>query len=140
MTDADIVVFDPAWAAAWRAGINADPAYREAGRSWEGAIVLRMWPEPGRAERSLYVDLRRGECLAARPATAEDVAEAPWVIGAPRDTWRAVLDGRIDPILGLMQGKLRLERGNLLRLVPYARAARVLLELATRVPARFPDD
>jgi ribonucleoside-diphosphate reductase beta chain len=60
------------------------------------------------------------------------------VIGAPRDTWRSVLEGGVDPILGLLQGKLKLERGNLLKLVPYARAAKVLLSAAGRVPGVSP--
>jgi len=133
-------VFGAAWARAWMVEINSDPSYREAGRGWHGAIVLRMWPEGAQSGRSMYVDLQDGECLAARVASDADSASAPYVIGAPFDTWRAVLEGAIDPILGLLQGRLRLERGNLLKLVPYARAAKVLLSAASRVTASFPGE
>jgi putative sterol carrier protein len=131
-------VFGSDWARAWMVEINADPSYREAGRGWHGAIVLRMWADEADAARSLYVDLEDGECLAARVASDADAASAPYVIGAPRDTWRSVLEGGVDPILGLLQGKLKLERGNLLKLVPYARAAKVLLSAAGRVPGVSP--
>jgi ribonucleoside-diphosphate reductase beta chain len=133
-------IFDNDWAAEWMRAINSDPAYREAGRGWEGGLVLRMWASERLRERVLFVDLHQGECLAARVATSADLNDAPFIIGAPAATWRQVLEGRIDPILGLLQSKLRLERGNLLRLVPYARAAKVLLGAATRVPGEFPSD
>lgn len=133
-------VFGAKWARAWMVEINADTSYREAGKGWHGAIVLRMWPETGQEGRALYVDLDDGECRAARVASDADSVAAPYVIGAPRETWRSVLGGDIDPILGLLQGKLRLERGNLLKLVPYARAAKVLLAAASRVPGSFPGD
>ncbi len=132
-------IFGAEWAVAWQAAINADPAYREAGRSWQGGVVLRMKPAAGTTERCVFVDLDGGECRTARVATAADVASSPWIIAAPADTWRQVLDGRIDPILGVLSGKLALERGHVFGLVPYARAAKVLLAAATRVPTEFPD-
>ena len=133
-------VFGADWAKAWMVEINADPAYREAGRGWHGAILLRMWPDEEREGRSLYVDLDDGECRAARVASDADSAASQWVIGGAPEMWRSVLAGGLDPILGLLHGQLRLERGNLLKLVPYARAAKVLLTAAGRVPASFPGD
>ena len=131
-------IFGSEWAAAWKAAIDDDPAYAEAGRGWVGGVVLRMPASAETPDRALHLDLNDGVCRAIRVATAADLAEAPWVISAPVSIWRDVLAGRVDPILGLLQGKLRLDRGNLLRLVPYARAAKVLLGAATRVPGAFP--
>jgi ribonucleoside-diphosphate reductase beta chain len=126
------VLFSDAWAAAWRREIAADERYRVEGRAWEGDIVLRV-ADAGDGAGAVYVDLFRGECRAARAASADDIARARLVIAAPLATWHDVLAGRIDPILGLLQGRLALERGSMVRLVPHTAGARALLDAAARI-------
>jgi len=52
----------------------------------------------------------------------------------------AQIDPRFDPLFALMGGKLKLERGSVSALLPFARAAKEMVTAATRVPTRFPGD
>lgn len=60
------------------------------------------------------------------------------MIRAGADVWRQVLDGGLEPIFGLLAGKLT--RGSLAKLTPYARASRELVNAAARVDSSFPAD
>jgi ribonucleoside-diphosphate reductase beta chain len=129
-------LFGDDWARAWMAEINADAAWSKAGRGWRGGIIFRMWPSGRSPARSLFIDLVDGECRAARRATDRDEASAPWIFGAAPETWQKMVEGEIDPIAGIMQGRLKLERGNIIALAPHARAAKALLASASRVDQR----
>lgn len=133
-------IFGPEWLDAWKAQINDDPVYREKGARWSGPVMLRVWPDQDRARtRAVYLDLDGGECRAARLAGPDDLAAAALVIGAPLDNWERVLAGELDPIAGLMAGKLKLEKGNLLKVLPFADGARAMLKAATRLGGDLPD-
>ncbi|MCB1056073.1 MAG: SCP2 sterol-binding domain-containing protein [Acidobacteria bacterium] len=134
-------VFTAPWAEAWCAELNASAAYREAAARWEGALVLVMQADPamGIADpRSLYLDLHHGECRLARPATTDDTGAAPFVLEATPAVWKRVLEGRLDPLLGLMTGKVRLSRGSLAKLTPQVQAAKELVRSAARLATTFP--
>ena len=53
--------------------------------------------------------------------------------------WKSVLGGKTDPIVGLMGGKLKLAKGSLFALLPYAKAAKELVKSAIDVDTSFPD-
>lgn len=132
-------VFGSEWASAWQASINADPAYRRAGRHWSGAVLLRAWTGPDRRDvGAVLAELEGGVCLEARPAVAGDRDRARIVVGAPVSTWTRVLAGEMDPVLGLVRGRLILEKGSLAGLVAHARGARALLTTAARLDAAMP--
>ncbi len=133
-------VFGADWLDGWRREINADAAYREAGRKWKGGVTLRMWAEgdPKRS-RAVFLDLSGGECHAARAAGDEELQASTVAIGASDSAWQRVLAGEVDPVLGLMRGTLRLEKGNLIRVLPFAEGARALLRAATRLEGELPD-
>ncbi len=135
-----VQVFGEEWLDGWRREINADAAYREAGRKWKGGVTLRMWAEadPERS-RAVFLDLSGGECHAARPAGDEELKSSTVAIGASDAAWRRVLAGEVDPVLGLMRGTLKLEKGNLIRILPFAEGARALLRAATRLEGELPD-
>lgn len=135
-------VFTGSWAAAWRRELNASPAYRDAAGDWEGAVALRMGadaalgiPEP----RTVWLDLHRGVCRDARPATDTDLDTAKYVIEADAAVWKELLAGRLSPIAALLAGKLRLAHGNLMGLIPYAAAAHLLVATASIIQRQFPE-
>lgn len=130
-------MFGEEWLAGWRREINTDSTYREAGRKWKGGVTLRMWAEgdPKRS-RAVFLDLSGGECHAARIAGEEELAASTVAIGASEAAWRRVLAGEVDPVLGLMRGTLKLEKGNLIRILPFAEGARALLRAATRLEGK----
>ncbi len=134
-------IFSEKWAKAWGKSINDNAAYRKAAANWEGAIALVMTPDGSRGiptERAVIADLWHGDCRGAKAAAAADLAEAPFVIKANPETWKSVLAGEVDPIFGLLRGKLKLAKGSVFSLVPYAVAAKELVNSAARVETSFP--
>jgi putative sterol carrier protein len=134
-------IFTEKWAKAWGKNISENAAYKKAAANWEGAIALVMSPDAARGipmERAVIADLWHGDCRGAKVATEADLAEAPYVIRATPETWKNVLAGEVDPIFGLLRGKLKLARGSVFSLVPYAIAAKEMVNSASRVDTSFP--
>ncbi|MEE8525454.1 MAG: SCP2 sterol-binding domain-containing protein, partial [Thermoanaerobaculia bacterium] len=134
-------VFTEPWVQRWAEELKASADYRQAAAKWEGSLVIEMAADHdlGIAEdRGAFLDLWHGECRAARIAGSGDRDGADYVIRASADIWRRILDGELEPLLGLMSGQLELTRGSLLRLTPHAKASRELVRAATRVESHFP--
>lgn len=134
-------VFTDPWAVAWGEALRSSEAYKRAAASWEGAIVLQVEAEPTAnlsTARSVFLDLQHGDCRAARRADEQDLATAPFLIRADLATWRRVLAGEIEPVWGLMSGKLKLERGKMSKLLPHINASKELVAAARRLPSTFP--
>ncbi len=135
-------IFTDDWAQLWSESINENSAYREAAAKWEGAIALVMTPDGDMGvpeQRTVVADLWHGE---SRGATAEESGpgdEVPYVIQASPATWKNVLSGKTDPIVGLMGGKLKLAKGSLFALLPYAKAAKELVRSAREVDTSYPE-
>ena len=66
-------------------------------------------------------------------------SRSPFVISAPYSRWKDVLHGDLDPVKGMMQGKLKV-RGDLPTIVRYVRAANELVRLTGTVETTFPDE
>jgi putative sterol carrier protein len=136
-------LFTLEWALEWRDQIRANGAYQAAARTWRWPLVLIMRADPELGlpeERSIFLDLYQGECRAARIATASDCAEAPYLLSADPRTWRQVLERRLEPIPGLVRGKLKLVKGSLASLLPYVLAAKELVESASRIETSYPGE
>lgn len=130
------------WLAIYRDRINASPEYREAAATWEGAVGFVFEAEPDRgvpADLWLVLDLWHGQCREARMVLPEEGERAPYLIRAPYFRWKEVVRGELDPVKGMMQGKLRLQ-GDLATIVRYVRAANELVHLTMRVPTEFLDE
>ena len=127
------------WIGLYRDLINDSEEYREAGRTWEGDIAFVFEAEPDRGvpeDLVAWLDLRGGVCHGARMIASEDGAAAEYEIRAPYSRWREVLLGDLDPVKGMMQGKLKV-RGDLPNIVRHVRAANELVHLTTLVPTQF---
>ncbi len=131
--------FSEPWARAWADQLRDDEAYRKAAATWEGSIALEAHRE-GEPAGAVFADLWHGECRTARAASVDDLAEADYVIRAALPIWKKVMAGKVDPIFGLMSGKLKLSRGKLAHLTPYISASKALVRAAARVPTHFPGD
>ncbi len=131
-----------AWLALYRERINDSADYRAAAADWEGDISFVFEAEPDRGvPRDIWawLDLWHGECRAARIVDGEEGAAARYVIRAPYTRWKQVLAGDLDPIKGMMQGKLKLQ-GDLPTIIRYVRAANELVHLTMGVPTEFLDE
>jgi putative sterol carrier protein len=135
-------IFTHEWAELWAGKINSNESYRKAAATWEGplALVMTRDPEMGiTADRAVVADLWHGECRSAASRSADEMDDVPFVIRATPETWGGVLSGRTDPIVGLMGGKLKLVKGGLFALLPYAKAAKELVVSAGQVDTSFPE-
>lgn len=134
-------IFTDEWAREWSDKINANADYKKAAAKWEGAIAMIMTPDDHMgipSERIVIADLWHGDCRGATSATADQLDGAPYHIKAEPANWKSVLAGKTDPIVGLMGGKLKLSKGSLFALLPYAKAAKELVASAIAVDTIFP--
>lgn len=130
------------WLYAFSDAINAHPEHREAAADWEGDVTLVVEAEPDRGiDETVYawLDLWHGECRAAKVVSVDEGERARFVISAPYSRWKDVIRGKLDPIRGMREGKLRLS-GDLPAIVQHARAADLLVRLAASIPTEFPDE
>jgi putative sterol carrier protein len=135
-------IFTDDWAQLWSDSINANEDYRKAATKWEGAIAMVMTQDDDMGipeERIVIADLWHGDCRGAKAASTAELEEAPYLIKAEPAAWKSVLAGKTDPIVGLMGGKLKLAKGSLFALLPYAKAAKELVRSAIEVDTSYPD-
>jgi putative sterol carrier protein len=122
--------------------INDSEGYREAAATWEGdvAYVIEAEPDKGVAEDTwAWLDLWHGECREGTLVTPDEGEKARFVIRAPYSRWKEVIKKELDPVKGMMQGKLKL-KGDLPTIVKYVKAANELVNLAQTVPTEFADE
>lgn len=134
--------FSEAWAQAYCEALNANTAYRQAAANWEGGLILAVEADPAlqiETKRGVYLDLWHGECRAARVATAEDFAQAPFVVLADLHTWKRVADGELNAAAALTQGKLKVDKGDIAVLLRFITAALELANTARQVPTTYPE-
>lgn len=130
------------WVALYVERINSSEEYREAAADWEGDVSFVFEAEPDRnvpADIWGWLDLWHGECRTGRIVTPEEGQKARFVIRAPYSRWKEVLAGELDPVKGMMQGKLKLQ-GDLPTIIRYVRAANELVHLTMTVPTEFLDE
>lgn len=131
-----------AWFEAFVAEINASSEYRAVATDWEGDIAFRILAEPDRGvpeDQWGYLDLWHGECRGGRVIEAAEADAAAYILTAPYSRWKDVVEGELDPIKGMMQGKLRV-RGDLPTIVRYVKAANELVRLTGLIDTEFPDE
>jgi putative sterol carrier protein len=122
--------------------INSSPAYKEAAATWEGDVAYVIEAEPDKGvdqEVWAWLDLWHGECREGKIVSPQEGDKARFVIRAPYSRWKEVIKKELDPVKGMMQGKLKL-KGDLPTIVRYVRAANELVNLAQTVSTDFPDE
>jgi putative sterol carrier protein len=130
------------WVAEYVQRINASESYRDAAETWEGDVAYVIEAEPDRGVPEdvwAWLDLWHGRCRDGRLVAPAEGEGARFVIRAPYSRWKEVIRGDLDPVKGMMQGKLKL-RGDLPTIVKYVRAANELVTVAQSVPTEFADE
>lgn len=131
------------WVTAYQQAINANPDYKVAGARWDKgvvALICKANPDLGIPEDlGIWLDLHQGVCREARLVPAAEALKAPFCITGEYARWKQVIRKELDPIKGLLQGKLRL-KGDLPTIVRFVDASKALVESATHVATEFPDD
>lgn len=106
------------WATALMEKINASEAYQKSSATWEGDIYFEVSDH----SRFIYLDLWHGECRSASVHDDMSHKKAAFVITAPYKTWMSVVQGKLDPIKGIMSRQLKL-KGNMLKVMKAPQAA-----------------
>jgi len=133
-----------AWADAFKDAVIANETYRASAANWtEGAIAFVCLPAPelGLDERQgIIMDLHQGTCRDATYTTdAAAIDATPFVIEADYARWKSVISGEIEPILAMMQGRLKLARGHLPTLIRDVEGSRQLVLCASHIDTEFLD-
>lgn len=131
------------WLDRYVEAINGSPSYKEAAATWEGDLCFVFEREPDKGVPDdvwTWLDLWHGACRNARYDVPPDEGEkAAFIIRAPYSRWKDVLKAELDPIKGMMQGKLKL-KGDLPTIVKHVNAANELVAIAGTVPTEFVDE
>jgi putative sterol carrier protein len=59
--------------------------------------------------------------------------QAEFTLSAPFGTWRQVIEGKLDPIQGMMMRRLKVQ-GNLTKIMRYPRAAKEIVSCCALIP------
>jgi putative sterol carrier protein len=130
------------WVEKYAEAINANPEYRTGAADWTYgvvALVVKALPPKLPEDFGIWLDLDRGVCREARAVTVDEAAKAPFCITGEYDRWKQVIHKELEPIKGMMQGKLKL-KGDLPTIVRAVKAAQELVNSATTVDTQFLDD
>ena len=134
----------PEWCAAYKDALNANAAYRAAGKDWtHGAVAMVVTAEPAIGlpeDQAMWLDVHQGECRDCRMVSREEAERAPFVIVASYARWKQVIRKELDPTKAMMQNKLKLTKGHMPTVVKFVTSNKELVESTSRVPTRFIDE
>jgi len=119
------------------AQLNASETYAQAAAAWEGDNIFIVLPDADYASTTyLYIDLQHGKASDARQLSSLDEQKALFTTSAPFNTWRRVLEGRLDPLQGLFSGKLKLV-GSMAQIQRNPKATYALVKVAAQIDSDF---
>ena len=131
------------WVEEFKRQINSSEGYKKAGATWTAgvvALVISAKPEIGINEDfGMWLDLHQGVCREAKKVGLEEAQKAPFCIIGDYTRWKQVIKKELEPVKGMMQGKLKL-KGDLPTIVRYVKASQELVECTTRIETKFLDE
>jgi putative sterol carrier protein len=131
------------WVEEFKKQINLSEGYKKAGATWTAgavALVTSAKPEIGiKEDVGIWLDLHQGVCRDAKIVTAEESQKAPFCITGDYARWKQVIKKELEPVKGMMQGKLKL-KGDLPTIVRNVKGAQELVECTTRIETKFLDE
>ncbi|MFU8811440.1 MAG: R2-like ligand-binding oxidase [Balneolaceae bacterium] len=126
--------FSSTWMSEWQTAINSSTSYQKAGKKWNAPIVLKIVPPPDEFEDEkaigFFLDLQEGSCEELRYAKQEDEDRSDVVLSGDAYTWKNLITKKKDPLMLLMKGGIKLEKGSLFLLSTQKKAATELLKCA----------
>jgi putative sterol carrier protein len=126
-----------AWIKALSEQLNASESYERSAKNWEGDFVFIIEPDDVFAETVyLFLGLFHGKSPDAGLLSTPNDREAAYTISAPYTTWRNVVEGKLDPIQGMMTRQLKLQ-GNMMMIMHYPKAAQEIIACTKTIPTDF---
>jgi putative sterol carrier protein len=131
------------WTEEYKKQINLSEGYKKAAATWTAgvvALVISAKPEIGlNEEYGIWLDLHQGVCREAKRVSLEEAQKAPFCIIGDYARWKQVIKKELEPVKGMMQGKLKL-KGDLPTIVRFVKASQELVECTTRIETKFLDE
>ena len=125
------------WIALFQEELNKNAAYEDSARTWEGDFIFVVEPDgPMASRQAFYLDLFHGKCREARLLTNPEERSAAYSYAGTYSNWKRLIQGELDPLKALMGGQFKL-KGNMMKIMRYTRAAKELVNTASRVPTEF---
>jgi putative sterol carrier protein len=117
--------------------LNASETYERSAKDWEGDFVFIVEPDDTYDHTAyLFLSLYHGKSPDAAMIASQDEREAEFVIRAPFSEWRKVIEGKLDPIQGMMTRRLKLS-GDMMKIMRYPKAAKEIVECCAFVPTAW---
>jgi len=114
--------------------LNESETYGRSAKDWEGNFVFIVEPDEAYDDTAyLFLGLYHGKSPDAAMVASKDEREVAFVLRAPFSNWRKVIEGKLDPIQGMMTKKLRLA-GNMMKIMRYPKAAKEIVSCCALVP------
>jgi putative sterol carrier protein len=103
------------------------------------ALIVKALPPKLPEDFGIWLDLDRGVCREAKAVTTEEAAKAPFCITGEYARWKQVIRKELEPIKGMLQGKLKL-KGDLPTIVREVTSAQALVNSAASLDTTFLDE
>lgn len=130
------------WTQAFADAVNNNEVYRTHGKAWTfGAVAMVISKDEAVGipdDTGMILDVHEGQCRGAEYVFGMDaVMDSPFVIVAPYERWKKVIDGDLDPIKAMMEGKLKMTKGHLPTMLRFVLSSRALVTSATDVATEY---
>ena len=126
------------WIKALMVEINQSEAYAKAAKTWEGDFYFIVDKGEGLPEEVyMYMDLWHGQCREAYKVDDPTQKSPAFLMNAPVAIWKQLFEKKIDPIRGMMSGKLKL-KGNMMKVIKTPKAAIELVACCTKIDTEYP--
>jgi putative sterol carrier protein len=127
------------WIKELSAKLNESEVYEKSAKDWEGDFVFIIEPDDAYDDTAyLYLGLYHGKSPDAGMMASPDERKTEFGLRASFSNWRRVIEGKLDPIQGMMTRRLKVQ-GNMMKIVRYPNAAKEIVACCALVPTDFGD-
>ena len=124
------------WIKALGQKLNESVDYARSAKDWEGDFLFVIEPDDAYADTSyLFLGLYHGRSTGAEMTDGSE-HDVQFTIAAPYSTWRRVIEGKLEPIQGIMMRQLKLG-GDMRKILRYPRAAKEIVGCCAQIPTRW---
>lgn len=117
--------------------LNASADYERAAKDWEGDFLFVVEPDQAFSDTAyLYLGLYHGKSPDAVMESDPSSRKVEFTISAPFSTWRQVIEGKLEPIQGMMTRKLKLQ-GTMMKIMRAPKAAKEIVSCCAKIPTEW---
>ena len=123
------------WIQIFKDELNRNVNYEKAAKDWEGDFLFVILPDSEwKTEVKYYVDLWHGKCREAY--RVEGHKSTAFTFSGSYSNWKKVINNELDPVKGFIQGLFKIN-GDSTKILRYVKAAKELINTASKIPTEF---